>query len=1814
MQRNALFALLVLAAGTLGLPARARAQTCAANVPHVTGTWVTLPYLMPINPISATLLHTGKILIVAGSENDPDNYSAGGESYRNAVWDPTGTDESSITVQNVPYDVFCSGTAVLPDGRPLVIGGTASYAFTGDNRASIFNPTTETFVQSQNMVDGRWYGTATALGDGRIIAFSGYGSGGGINNTVEIYSLTDAGAGWTAPATAPFSPPLFPRLLLLPDGTVFFTGQGTGNQTANSWRFNPANQQWTSSAATTGMRQYGSAVLLPLLPPSYRPQVMNFGGSGLSSTEIIDLSASSPTWAPGPNMSTGRIEMNAVILPNGKVLAEGGSVTNEVPDTPGKTADLYDPVSNSFSSGGTASFSRLYHSTALLLPDATVMSMGSNPDGGNYEPAIEIYTPPYLFDANDQPITNRPAITGTSPASGVVGYNAPFSVTYTSASPISRAVLVRPGADTHGFDMDQRLIGLCGPSPQPSCSGAGTLNLTAPPNGNLAPPGYYMLFLLDSAGVPSKAQFIQLSPYTTTPPSGTITSPATDVTIPAGGSVAFGTTTAAAQYSWVFSSGSPATSTAQNPGSITFNTPGTYVASLTVIDGSGNSDPDPPTRTITVTPPTPDFSIAVSPSAGEVVPGQSTTFTVTVTPISGFTGTVSLSVQSYPSYPTGITSGGFNPTSISGTGSATLTMNTTAGASPYALSLTVTGTSGSISHTADTTLLVNIPPPLGLTATAGNAQVSLSWPASLGASSYTVQRALVSGGPYVTVGCPTTTSYTDTGLTNGTTYYYVVEGAFTGDPNAGGGSAASPEASATPQNLPLTSITVTPANSSLTVGGTQQFAATGRYSDGSTQNLTSQVTWGSSNTAAATISSTGLATAVASGTTTISATLGSVSGSTGLSVTAGPLTITTTALPAATTGVAYSATLTATGGTPPYTWSIASGTLPAGLTLTAAGVISGTPTATGTSSFTVKVTAGAQSVTKALGITVNPSTAMIWPSNPTPAIVDGGDPNPVTLGVKFQSDVAGFITGLRFYKAAANTGSHVGILWSSTGQSLATVGFTGETSSGWQQATLASPVAIQANTVYVASYFAPNGHYSGNLNYFATQGTDSPPLHALASGVAAGNGVYGYGGAGTFPTTTYQALNYWVDVIFSAQSAPTLTSIAVTPANATLAGGATQQYTATGTYSDSSTQNLTSQVTWASSNTAAATINSTGLATGVSAGTTNILATLGSVSGSTGLTVTPGPLTITTTALPAATVGVAYTTTLAATGGTPPYSWSIASGTLPAGLTLTSSTGVISGTPTATGTSSFTVQVTAGAQNVTKALGITVSSSTAMIWPSNPTPAIVDGGDPLPVVLGVKFQSDVAGFITGLRFYKAAANIGTHVGTLWSSTGQSLGTVTFTGETGSGWQQATFATPVAIQANTVYVASYFAPNGHYSSDLNYFATQGTDSPPLHALATGPAGGNGVYGYGAAGTFPANTYQAINYWVDVLFSAQPAPTLTSIAVTPANATLASGATQQYTATGTYSDSSTQNLTSQVTWASSNTAATTINSIGLATAVAAGTTTISATLGSVSGSTGLTVTPGPLTITTTTLPAATVGAAYTATLTATGGTPPYTWFIASGTLPAGLTLAASTGVISGTPTATGTSSFTVQVTSAALDSATAPLSITVSTASASIWPSNPTPAIVDGGDALPVVLGVKFRSDVAGFIKGLRFYKAAANTGTHVGTLWSSAGQSLGTVTFTGETGSGWQQATFATPVAIQANTVYVASYFAPNGHYSGNLNYFATQGTDTPPLHALATGVAGGNGVYGYGPASTFPAGTYQAINYWVDVVFSTSAQ
>ena len=849
-----------------------------------------------------------------------------------------------------------------------------------------------------------------------------------------------------------------------------------------------------------------------------------------------------------------------------------------------------------------------------------------------------------------------------------------------------------------------------------------------------------------------------------------------------------------------------------------------------------------------------------------------------------------------------------------------------------------------------------------------------------------------------------------------------------------------------------------------------------------------------------------------------------------------------------------------------------------------------------------------------IGLKRPPAGITIWPSTTVPGLVDIGPDSAAELGVKFKSDLAGTITGIRFYKAAANTGVHVGNLWTSTGARLATVTFSNETASGWQQALFATPVTIVSNTVYVASYHANSGHYSEDDYYFQGKGMDNPPLHALADGVSGNNGVYAYGSSSVFPNQTWYAANYWVDVVFQAGSAPTLMSIAVTPANSNILIGATQQFTAMGTYSDGSTQNITSQATWTSSNTGVATINPTGLAMGISTGTTIISAALAGMVGSATLTVQAVPLVITTTSLPNGVSNTIYTTTLVASGGTMPYTWSVINGTLPAGLTLNSGSGIISGTPTVPGTFSFAVQVRdAGGRTASKTLGITIMSMPIgiTIWPSTAAPGLVDIGPDSAAELGVKFRSDVAGTILGIRFYKATANIGVHVGNLWTSAGARLATVTFSNETASGWQQALFATPVTIASNTVYVASYHANSGHYSEDDYYFQGKGMDNPPLHALADGVSGNNGVYAYGSSSVFPNQTWYAANYWVDVVFQTGPAPTLLSIGVTPTNLTISMGGSQQFTATGTYSDGSTRNITSQATWTSSSSAVATIGTSGLAAGISAGTTTISVTMGGAIGATTLTVQAAPLVITTTSLPNGVMNTAYTATLAADGGTTPYTWSMISGILPLGLTLNAGAGVISGTPTAAGTFSFVVQVRDAGGKTMTKTLSIMITSlsATATIWSGMAAPGRVDDGPDKAVELGVKFKSDVAGTITGIRFYKATANTGVHVGNLWVSNGTQLATVIFSNETASGWQQALFATPVAIASNTVYVASYHANNGHYSADNYYFQGKGVDTPPLHALANGVSGGNGVYRYGANSVFPNQSWNAANYWVDVVF-----
>jgi len=497
---------------------------------NVTGKWTTLSYTMPINPVHAALLSNGKILIVSGSGSCPPTLSGCplGPPYGPANKSGAAlldTKAGTITQYTLPWDMFCNGMIVLPDGRPFILGGTESYdsggIFTGVPYTATYDPATGIFSGQQGMAHGRWYPTAIVLGDGRVMVLSGAMSGldhhdqsltGSVNRTVEFYTV---GSGWSqeyAVPTAWTNLPLYPRLHLLPSGKVFYSAPEP-----TSALFDPSTETWTLDVAATifgDSRGYGTSVLLPLTPENKDdPRVMIFGGGGFTkgttaTTEIIDLGAPTLAWVSGPDMSQPRIEMNATILPNGKVLAIGGSLNDEDLGTASKNADLYDPAFSALSSAGVNAYAHLYHSVSLLLPDATVWFAGGNPTQGSYEPHMEIYQPAYLFKP-DGTLATQPTIS-SAPTS--ISYNSQFTVDTPDAASISSVVLMRNGAVTHAFNMDQRMVGMS------FTAGSESLTVTAPSSGDIAPPGYYMLFLVNNQGVPSAASMVQVPSGIAPPP------------------------------------------------------------------------------------------------------------------------------------------------------------------------------------------------------------------------------------------------------------------------------------------------------------------------------------------------------------------------------------------------------------------------------------------------------------------------------------------------------------------------------------------------------------------------------------------------------------------------------------------------------------------------------------------------------------------------------------------------------------------------------------------------------------------------------------------------------------------------------------------------------------------------------------------------------------------------------------------------------------------------------------------------------------------------------------------------------------------------------------------------------------------------------------------------------------------------------------------------------------------------------------------------------------------------------------------------
>ena len=527
------------------------------------------------------------------------------------------------------------------------------------------------------------------------------------------------------------------------------------------------------------------------------------------------------------------------------------------------------------------------------------------------------------------------------------------------------------------------------------------------------------------------------------------------------------------------------------------------------------------------------------------------------------------------------------------------------------------------------------------------------------------------------------------------------------------------------------------------------------------------------------------------------------------------------------------------------------------------------------------------------------------------------------------------------------------------------------------------------------------------------------------------------------------------------------------------------------------------------------------------------------------------------TAGPAPVVGTPYQIT-----GTATDSGGVVAGvevSLDSGASWHPAAGVIAGTSTSwsytytpTAPGSFPLQVRASDDSLNRQVtptstSLAVSARTCPCTLYNATiPATQDSGDAQAYELGLRILPTISGTVTGVRFYKSAANVGTHTGSLWSNTGQLLATGTFTAESVSGWQTLTFASPVAVTANTTYVASYHTDAGHYADEPSALAGKPVYSAPLLAPADGAAGANAVFHAGASG-FPTDTFGSTSYGVDFTFNGDTstdagAPTL--LTATPLDRS---------------------------------------SSLPLSTTVAA---SFNKPIAAVSFS----LTPA-------------AGAAMPARVVLTqGGT--------------GASLTPSSPLAPGT---TYTASIQVSDTAGHAMAAAATWSFRTGASQpapgscpCTVWSDQQQPAVASSNDAGAAEFGVKLRASANGYIAGVRFFKGAQNTGVHTGELWSATGTLLATAQFSAETSAGWQQVQFTPAVAVTAGTTYVASYHTNVGYYAANSGYFAAAGTTYGPLTALRDGLDGGNGVYAYNAARTFPSASYGSANYWVDAVYQST--
>ena len=504
--------------------------------PAIHGRWEILPFHSEVLAVHAALLHTGKVLFFAGSGSSqvrfhsPDFGDVAKGVAVSVVWDPSvapGPGNPNFfhpatldRADGNPFDMFCCGHAFLPDGRLLVAGGTLDYGpFRGCVDAAVFDPITQDWAFVKPMAHGRWYPTLITMDDGRILTVTGLDEGfaNNHNQALEIYSVaTDT---WEVKHFAQGFPglPLYAHTFLLKDGKVFFSGgRMDDNLDVQPCLFdpteNPVNTQTINDLLDPVLRNQSASVILP---PAQDQKIMIMGGGpagkenqadSTGMVSIVDFNAAQPTYVAAAPMLLPRIHLNAVILPDRTVFASGGSLKQETIPLARLQAELYDPATDTWHMMATAAVPRLYHSVALLLPDGRVVAAGSNPNGGQSIPWIpadpeeemrlEVFSPPYLFKGP------RPVI-GAVPAEWHYGDN--ISIRTAQAQTIRWASLIQGGVTTHSFDCGQRLVDL-----PLTAQTIALIKVQVTNEPGIAPPGWYMLFLTDTDGIPSVAKWIHL--------------------------------------------------------------------------------------------------------------------------------------------------------------------------------------------------------------------------------------------------------------------------------------------------------------------------------------------------------------------------------------------------------------------------------------------------------------------------------------------------------------------------------------------------------------------------------------------------------------------------------------------------------------------------------------------------------------------------------------------------------------------------------------------------------------------------------------------------------------------------------------------------------------------------------------------------------------------------------------------------------------------------------------------------------------------------------------------------------------------------------------------------------------------------------------------------------------------------------------------------------------------------------------------------------------------------------------------------------